>query len=470
MAIVFITIAVLGLVLTFWYSANKVIAKHQHRLTAACGQAATDVTQLYPTDDNRQVQVSNADLLQQQMQRVLAELSGAAGGFWHINSKFLGFSFDTYGLRDIQTDVPQAERMVLSSLSQRALTQEKIVSTVQRNQNNALVAVACPIPTHEGLTGWIVTRVSLIPLLYSVFSALLFAVIGVLAFMSLGRTIQFERRWYAERDRLIKQAEDDTKPVPVTSTINEIQPLLMLLYNARQTQINVERGVSSLQAKLGRQTELAVMARVSASLARELRARINGWVEKLRKAAQQQHESPNQDFEKLAQDIEQTKHFIRSFENLDLREQAVYGVEVVNVKTWLEEIIRYHQQFNARPEQALTAIVDTNLHLESHFLLLRYALDTLLTQAITFGPDNGEIVVKATEESGLLTFEVIDESKPLSSAVERRLFRQDDVLPETYGQGLKPVHEVIKSLGGEISYHSDGENSRFILQIPMTSE
>ncbi|MGM0480943.1 MAG: sensor histidine kinase [Pseudomonadota bacterium] len=470
MAIIFIAIAVLGLVLTFWYSANQVLANQQHRLTSACSRIATDITQLYPSGDNRQVRVSNAELLQQQMQRVTSDLPRTAGGYWHINSKFLGYTFDAYSTRDMQMDVPQVEKMVLSSLSQRAVTQGKVVSSVQRNQNDALIAVACPVTTHEGLAGWMIKRVSLIPPLYSLFSALLFATVGILAFMILGRTIQFERRWYAERDRIIKQAEDDSKPVSVTSSINEIQPLLMLLYNARQKQVNLERNVSSLQAKLGRQTELAVMARISASLAKELRLRIGHWAEQLQKIANQEHENRSFELEKLAEAIQRTQYLIRSFENLDLRQHDNGGQELLNVKLWLNDVIDYHQQHNARAEQALTAISDANLSLKSNFLLLRYVLDSLIMQAIVFGPDNGEIVVKAVYQNDQLVFEVIDESKPLNGAEERRLFRQDDVLPEAYGRGLKPVHDVVKSLGGDICYQSDGENSRFILQIPMTNE
>ncbi|MGM0525084.1 MAG: hypothetical protein ACQEQ8_02710 [Pseudomonadota bacterium] len=453
MAMIFIAIAILGLAVSFWFSANQTISHQSEKLASACGQIEKEVAQLFPSNDSRQVRVGNPDLLQQQMYRVTSTMSGTEGGFWHINSKFFGYSFPTYLGNDIKSDVPEAEKTLLSSLAQRSLEQRQVALSVQRNDSNALIGVACPVTTHEGLSAWLMQRTSLVPLSYTLLSVGLFSIILVLSVISLTRTIVFERSWYSERDRLVKQAEDETKPIPVTSNINEIQPLLMLLYQSRQKRINLERSITSLEAKLSRNHELSVVARLATSLARELQLRLK---------------ATNADNKETV--LEQIQQLLHSFINLDLRHRSHSGAEQINVKDWLEQVASYHQHNSAGDQQSISAICTEDLILEQNYLLLRYAVDVFIMQAVTFGPKHGEVLLKANERDNMLIIEIIDESEGLTKDEERRMFRQDDVLPELYGKGLKPVRDALQSIGAEVSYQADGENSRFILQIPMTSD
>lgn len=459
MAMIIIAIAVMGLLVTFWFSANQTIAHQSETLTHACKSLEHDVVQLFPAGDTQQVRVGNPDLLQQQMARVTREHDGVEGGFWDISSQFFGYAFPTYMGNDIRTEVADSDTTLLRSLSQRAIDQKKTVLSVQRNQNDALIAVACPLRTHESLAAWFMHRSSLVPMLYTVASAVLFALLGAAGAILLARTLLFGRQWYGERDRLIKQAEDESTPVPVTSNINEIQPFLMLLYQSRQKRSQLERSISALEAKLYRNQELSVFGRFSSSMAKELQQRLHEW--KLDLA-----QSDNEHVE----DIEHIERLLTSFENLDLRHRNRTDHDTVDVSSWLSTIADYHQHRLAKDKQSVTAICTEELTLSQNLLLLRYAIDTLIVQAIHFGPEQGEVLLKATSnDDNTISIEVIDESSGLSAEDERLLFRQDDVLPDSYGAGLKLVRDAIQSIGGELSYSSDGENSRFILQIPMTN-
>ena len=65
--------------------------------------------------------------------------------------------------------------------------------------------------------------------------------------------------------------------------------------------------------------------------------------------------------------------------------------------------------------------------------------------------------------------EVVDENPSVRRDVEQNLFRFDDVKPERYGDGLRLVKDLVSSLKGSVEFQSNGEISRFILKIPMTS-
>ena len=470
MALAFVAIASVGLLFTLWHSAQQTLDHQNQKLIQACTEIQADIQQLFPNEEKAQTRIGNPELLHQQISRITADYIGVEGGFWHIHGGFFGYVFPTYLGSDIKTDISEAESTLISSLSQRAVEQNEVVESVRGNTDSAVISVACPINTHEGLSAWLMQRVSLIPVLNTVTTASLFVVLGVIGLLMLLQTIKFEQRWYGERDRIVKQGGDESKPVPVTSNINEIQPLLMLLYQARQKNMTLERTITALEAKLGRHQDLSSVARFSSAFGKELATRIQQLKNVMQKLASEKQETAASELMLLMQEFERIENLITAFENLDLQQSDKRGVEWVNLQTWLDKIANYHQHRTAKDSQTITAVCTENLTLRSHLLLLRYALDTLVAQAVTFGPEHGEVLLKGSTTDDSIIIEVIDEYEGLSSQEERRLFRRDDVLPESYGDGLKLVHDAIEAMGATLSYRADGENSRFIVQIPMTSE
>lgn len=464
---VFTAVAAVGIAFTFLHSAPQRLNLHQADLQHACGQLKADIQQLFPKEEQTQSRVTNPELLQQQIVRVVSKYQGVEGGFWQLNSHFFGYTFPTYIGSEIKVDVPETEKTLLSSISQRAIEQGKTVTSVQRNSDNAVIAVACPIATHESLSAWLMQKVSLVPTAITVVNGILFIALGMVALTMLMHAFRFEKRWYLERDRIVKQGEDDSKPIPVTSNINEIQPLLMLLYQARQKNVNLERTISALEAKLSRTKDLSTVARISATFAKELAARIEQLKTTLLTLTTEQQQVD--ELQRLKDEFERIENLISAFENLDLEQSGKSGTEWVNLQFWLDTIAAYHQERTARDTQTVTAVCTENLSLHSHLLLLRFAIDTLIAHAVTFGPERAEILLKGSLAEDTILIEVIDEFEGLSTQRERQLFRHDDVLPETYGQGLKLVKEALDAIGATIAYEADGENSRFIVQIPMTS-
>lgn len=469
MAIAFVAIAVIGLSFTLLQSAQQTIDGQQTELMETCGIIQSEIQQLFPNEEETQTRVNNPELFQQQLTRVLTEQEGIEGGFWHLDTGFFGYSFPSYRGSDIKTDIPETERTLLAALSLRAIEQNDFVESVQRDRDMAIIAIACPVTTHEGLSSWLVQRSSLVPAASTVTNVVLFILLGIGGIGLYLKSLSFERRWYLERDRLVKQGEDENKPVPVTSNINEVQPLLMLLYQARQKNINLEQTIVALEAKLSRTNDLSAIARIAASFARELSLRLAHAKNNLLAFSSEQQRDQQVNY--LADELERINTLTAAYENLDISSPSAVSHQVHDLAGWLDSIASYHQDCTARDTQTVTAVCTEQLVFNSHLLLLRFALDTLISHAVIFGPERGEILVKAgSTRDGELKIEIIDEYDGLSAQQERRLFRDDDVLPQAYGQGLKLVRDAVTLINGTVSYESDGENSRFILQIPMTSE
>lgn len=466
---IFIAIAVSGLVFTLLQSAPVKLEQRQSQLIESCGQLQSDIHQLFPNEEKPQTQVNNPELLQQQMMRMTAKLQGVEGGFWQINNGFFGYAYPTYNGTDIRTDVSQGDKTLVAALAQRAIEQRETVLSVQRNHTSALLSVACPVTTHEGLSIWLLQRSSLAPLLISLTMVGLFVVLGIGAVWMLIKTSLFEKRWYGERDRLVQQGQDESQPVPVTSNINEVQPLLMLLYQQRQKSLQLERQIIGLQAKLGRNNDLTAIARYSSSFAKEVSERLQTIHSKLLGLSSEQAWSQT-DWAQLTQEVKQLQKLFIAFEHLDNKQTLESDNESVMLPSWLAKVAAFHQEHSANDHQTITAVCPESLSLTGHLLLLRFVLDRLLVQATTFGPKTGEILLKGSAADHMICIEVIDEYKGLTMHQERQLFQQDDVLPSAYGQGLKLASEAVATLGGELQYESDDENSRFIVRIPMTNE
>ncbi|PYE33792.1 signal transduction histidine kinase [Idiomarina fontislapidosi] len=463
---IIIAIAIFGIGLTFWYSPKQLISRSTEGLAARCEMVVTEVAQLYPSGTEPHYQVNNPDLLQQVMYRETAKMQGVEGGYWHVANEFFGYAFPTYLGSSIKTDVPQSEMALLSSLSRQAVDESNVLTSVRQSVDSAVITVACPINTHRGLSAWLMKRTSLLPntlvwLLFAIFGVK--AVIGTLILVS---NRNFEKNWLTEREKLTEELNDETAPVPTTTAINDVQPFLLLLYQARQKRYNAERAINSLEAKLGQINELSVVGRAALAFAEELRGRIE---QLQRDVTAIVTDTSSHQFEKLQREIDAAEYLCQALAQIDVRHKNQGPVTELNMNRWTRSLADFHQQRHANDRQTIAAVCDGELSLVTNPLLLRFTLDILILHSLRFGPQEGEIFIRAAKNDGHMTLELVDENPTVKRSVEQNLFRFDDVRPEQYGDGLRLVKDLVSSLKGSIEFQSNGEISRFILKIPMTS-
>jgi len=466
MAMIIIAIAIFGIGLTFWYSPAQLINRSSEGLTASCDHVITEVAQLYPSGAEPHYQVNNPDLLQQVMYRETGKIQGVEGGYWHVASEFFGYAFPTYVGSSIKTDVPQSEMALLSALSRQAVDESNTLTSVRQSEDAAVITVACPINTHRGLAAWLMKRTSLLPNTLVWLSFGIFGVLAVLGTMLLVFNRNFEKGWLTEREKLTEQLNDETAPVPTTTVINDVQPFLLLLYQARQKRHNAERAINSLEAKLGQINELSVVGRAALAFAEELRGRIE---QLQRDVTAVVTDTSTLQFEKLQRELDAAEYLCQALAQIDVRHKKQGPVAEVHMNRWTRALADFHQQRHANDRQTIAAVCDGDITISTNPLLLRFTLDILILHSLKFGPQEGEIFIRAAKQDDHMILEMVDENPSVKRNVEQNLFRFDDVMPEQYGDGLRLVKDLVSSLKGSIEFQSNGEISRFILKIPMTS-
>ncbi|MGB7815972.1 MAG: HAMP domain-containing sensor histidine kinase [Methylotenera sp.] len=104
---------------------------------------------------------------------------------------------------------------------------------------------------------------------------------------------------------------------------------------------------------------------------------------------------------------------------------------------------------------------------------LRTVLDNLISNAVKFTPDNGEISIAATQSKSMITIEVKDTGPGISEATKIGLFdpfyrgeQPNNSLVGGSGLGLFIAKEAVSALKGEISLAPARTGAHFILRLP----
>lgn len=105
---------------------------------------------------------------------------------------------------------------------------------------------------------------------------------------------------------------------------------------------------------------------------------------------------------------------------------------------------------------------------------LRIALSQLVENAITYTPDNGEVVVTLTEKKGMIRFEVRDTGVGVPVAeqhrIDERFYRASNASlmhPDGFGLGLYVTKYFIEQHNGLFGFESvEGKGSTFWVELP----
>lgn len=107
-------------------------------------------------------------------------------------------------------------------------------------------------------------------------------------------------------------------------------------------------------------------------------------------------------------------------------------------------------------------------------LLLYAILDVVLSNAVTYTPSHGTVVVSTREQDGRAVIEVRDSGIGITAAegkdVFRRFFRGEEaqrVAPHGDGLGLHLARMLLSRLGGSISFTSEGKGTTFVVALPL---
>lgn len=151
---------------------------------------------------------------------------------------------------------------------------------------------------------------------------------------------------------------------------------------------------------------------------------------------------------------------------------------------------RHLQTAPVKPRKLLAAVVQRReLHIQSrqlkvgieapeeHALLdadkMGVVLDNLLSNAIDFSPEGGEIRLLASHANGLWRFECIDQGPGVAEEDRQRIFdpfvqgqRHAPAPRQGSGVGLSIVRELVRAMGGAVFLLPQEQGAHFCVEIP----
>lgn len=456
LAIALIGIAIGGLLVAFWFSSEEALKRTQTDMDSACSDVQNAVNSLYPAAELPHQKVTSPDLMRQALADTLMPIDDIRGGFWHNTQGFMGLAFpatDVVGGKS----VAQQNVGLIRSAVQRALELKNNVVLVETGAWTATVVAACPEENHHNLGIWLQKDVQQVPSEFTLAVSVLFALIAIIGGVVIVRESLFNRHWHAERDRIVRQAEDASQAVSVTTEIPEIQPLLLLLYQARQQ-------IQAKNRELSQQANKVIMANqktLIGRIARSMTALALADLKQLeRKVGKENTEATQKEVVKLTQ-------LFQSFEKLTGTSDG-FDVVSINAEHFLEELSDYHEANSNHKDITITALAEKGLAFDAEPLLMRFAMDYLVRHIMRFVPDKSEIMLQATAQGDQVKIAVIDESNGVKDKSKHLLFHADELAPAEYGLGLKVVRDALRNQNGDISYEKEDKTSRFNVLIPMT--
>lgn len=463
-----LALAIIGLVLTLWQSEPVRTARYISNLEQACAKTNNNIFQLYPVGAQPEAVPVDFETLQAEMSQTIAKLPGVEGGFWHPQTSFFGYAYPTYVGTDIRIELPESNQALVSRAATEASNSNNVVSASKQGNEENLVVVACPIKTHQQLAGWMMVHVKLVPPGMILSLSVLFAAIALVSIWLIVSHTRYNRRWHRERDDIVESIEDEATLVPLTTEIQELQPVLILLQRARMRAKQLEQQLQRESELQDDEKRLVEIGRLAASLANEAHApllQLQRKSQQLLNVVARTHKPRVEQLQLFGDRIERTLDGL-----LLLTERREYTRGDVDLMPWLTSIARSHHDSAQRYGVAVTAMCGDDVSFQADGLQLRYAIDMLVWNAMDFAPKDTEVLVRGYAKGGNIVIEVSDDSKGIEPKHRKHLFEANYYSDKpSYGVGLAAVQTIVEAHQGTVHYDALERGARFVIEIPMTS-
>ncbi len=399
---------------------------------------------------------------------------GVEGGIWQADAGPLAYAFPTYEGTGPKTDLPAAERDQIAAANNQAAHDGQVADRRSVSTTQTLLLRACPLPGPvAGMTAWTMTRVrtaaAILPLQLGV--GVLLALMVVLSAL-LARTLMVWGRHIRGIEAALGRAGLKTITAIPRTGERELDRVIDALNDAGQRLADARRKSDDMAARAARAERLAGLGRVAAGVAHEIRNPIA--------AARLQGENA------LAGDDARRKQAIgdmlEQIDRLDLLVSELLAMTqrieprpvAVQVKTFLDDLVRGHREVAAAKHCSITAEGFRDMAIFDP-AVVRRILDNLLTNAIRHAPDGGTVTVQCRMAAGLLAFVVSDNGSGVSPALTGTLFEPFvTTRAGGTGLGLAIARELADAHGGRLGLQHPGgervgEGAAFAFELPQAA-
>jgi two-component system sensor histidine kinase GlrK len=144
----------------------------------------------------------------------------------------------------------------------------------------------------------------------------------------------------------------------------------------------------------------------------------------------------------------------------------------VGIRDFLDEAARRHD-LHCQARQLTLSIEAPEMQVSVDAEKLAVIVDNLLSNAIDFSPEGGEIRLVAVTSDGKLRIECVDQGPGVADEDQERIFepfvqgrRKASTLRQGSGVGLSIVRELARAMGGRVSLLPSCAGAHFLVEIP----
>lgn len=153
-----------------------------------------------------------------------------------------------------------------------------------------------------------------------------------------------------------------------------------------------------------------------------------------------------------------------------------YTPEDIPIENLIESTYFMFKGNLAMKNLSFTPDIPENLNLQTDAYMLKMTMKNIISNAIKFTPDGGEISIKAETQNGENKITITDSGIGIPEEDLPKLFNEKEHL-STYGTngesgsglGLKVANSFVVQMNGRLLVESTlGEGSKFIIQLPVS--
>jgi len=398
----------------------------------------------------------------------LAHSPGVEGGIWHRARGSLAYAFPTYEGTGPKTDLPAAEAERIGTTNAEALAEERAVDVRRAGRQQTLLLRACPLAGPiEGVTAWTMTRV------FTAQGAGYTRLLGGLGMLlasvllSAGWITHLLLTWSRKLGRIEATVERHAglDPPMLEPTGERELDRIIASFNAAALKVRAMRSeAEALSAQVAASERLAVLGRVAAGIAHEIRNPIAAMRLKAENALLSDDARRRAALEMMLGQIGRLDVLLRDL--LTLTHRSEPRRQCANIPALLAATAELHRDLADRQGVRLLVTVPAmTWPLDPD--RIRRALDNLVLNAIQCLPKGGIVTIAASEAGGTLHLRVTDNGPGLPPGVRRHLFEPFvSERADGTGLGLSIVKEIAAAHGGTAAYQPENPGSTFELMLP----
>jgi signal transduction histidine kinase len=122
----------------------------------------------------------------------------------------------------------------------------------------------------------------------------------------------------------------------------------------------------------------------------------------------------------------------------------------------------------------ITNDIDSNLRLDADAELLQIVANNLVSNAIKYGADYGNVIVSSSRHNGCAQIEVYNDSEPITEEQKEKLFKRFSRLENAAtknvkgtGLGLFITKQIIEKHNGTIWVEPKEKGNSFIFELTL---